>query len=389
MKTFNPYLLSYSLNYILREKSKNFFITTILTFLVALLASVFFITNSLKYEMTSTLDSLPDIILQQQNAGMRTTIQESISDKLLSINGVSSATSRVWGYYYFKNAGVNFSLVGVDEFEVQSSNIISDVVAQGLDVDSMIVGEGVKALMSENYYTDYFNFLNAEGIAIQVNISGVFDSKTQLESNDMILMSKEKLKEIFDMSKTQATDIAVMVANPDEVAQVALKIQNRYPSLKLITKKDMRVSYENIFNYKSGIFLALFIVAFFTFFIIIYDKLSGLSSEQKREIGILKALGWRVGDVLVAKFYEGILISGFSYLLGMSIALLYVYVLQAPLLANVFIGYSGLKPELVLPFIMDYETFFLLFLLSVPIYIGATIIPSWRVATLDAEEVMR
>ena len=151
----------------------------------------------------------------------------------------------------------------------------------------------------------------------------------------------------------------------------------------------MKISYQNIFDYKSGVFLALFVVSLFTFFIIIYDKASGLSSEEKREIGILKAIGWRVDDVLKEKFYEAFIISFFAYLLGLFLAFAFVYIFKAPLLQNIFTGYSELKTSFELPFVFDTQTLALVFFLSVPVYVAATIIPSWRSAVLEADEVIR
>jgi len=74
---------------------------------------------------------------------------------------------------------------------------------------------------------------------------------------------------------------------------------------------------------------------------------------------------------------------------GITFSLFYVYALQAPLLRNLFMGYSALKPSFALPFSVDVSMLVLLFLLSVPIYIAATLIPAWRASTLDADEVMR
>ncbi len=386
--------MEYALNALLREKYKSFFIMSIFTLLTFLLTSVFFITNSIKYELQSTVDTLPQIIVQKIKAGRHYDIDENVVDDILEIAGVDDAVARVWGYYYFENAGVNFSIVGIDAYERQYKktfeNIIEDFDFETLEqTPSMVVGRGVKEIMKQSYYDEYFNFIKPDGSLKRVDVAGVFDGQTQLESNDMIVMPKETLKEIFGMDEMQATDIVVKVKNPQEVSTVAAKIKLIYPDTRIITTQDLQISYQNIFDYKSGIFLALFVIAIFTFFIIIYDKASGLSSEEKREIGILKAIGWKIDDILKEKFYEAFILSFFAYILGVILALLYVYLFQAPILRDIFVGYSQLKTSFELPFIFDLHTLFLVFFLSVPIYVAAIIIPSWKVATLEADEVIR
>ena len=388
----NFYLIEYAINAILRQKAKTFFIVFVFTLLTFLLTSVFFITNSLKYELDTTLDTLPQITIQKIKAGRHYDVDEEMIDSILEIEGVTDAVARVWGYYYFANAGVNFSVVGIDEYEKQYKKSFQKIATKfdlDSEVPSMVVGSGVKKVMNKSYYKKYFNFIKPDGTLKKVDIAGVFDADTQLESNDVIVMSKQNVREIFDMDDDKATDIVVKVANPKEVSMIASKIKLMYPDSRIITSSDLKVSYQNIFDYKSGVFLALFIVSLFTFFIIIYDKASGLSSEEKREIGILKAIGWRVDDVLKEKFYESFIISFIAYTVGVGLSFAFVYMFQAPLLQNIFVGYSQLKTNFELPFIFDIQTLFLVFFLSVPIYVGATIIPSWRVATLEADEVIR
>ena len=390
----NLYLTEFSINSIFREKSKNIFIFFVFTLLIFLLSCVMFISKSIKSELNSVVDSLPQIIIEKLKAGRHSDIEASRVDEVLQIAGVVKAEARVWGYYYFKNAGVNFSVIGVDAFESQYSKelekIIDKVDFEQLEQNSsMIVGKGVSFVMKKNYYSDYFNFIKPDGTLKQVHIAGVFKISTELESNDMILLPKNIALEIFGMEESEATDIVVTVANPREISMIRAKLNLLFPDCKVITKEDLKVSYQNIFDYKSGVFLALFIISLFTFFIIIYDKTSGLTSAQKREIGILKAIGWTIDDILKEKFFEAFILSFSSFILGVTLALFFVYFLQAPLLRDIFIGYSQLKPNFNLPFVLDYQTIFLLFFLSVPIYIAATIIPSWKAATLEADEVIR
>ena len=390
----NLYLIEFAINAILRAKSKNIFIMVVFTTLVALLSSIFFITSSIKYELDTTVESLPDIIVQKIKAGREYNIETNRVDNIISIAGVESASPRVWGYYYFANAGVNFSIVGINQYEEQYKSSLESIVEK-IDFDkleannSMLLGRGVREIMKKSYYRDYFNFIKPNGKLKRVYIAGVFNAETNLESNDMIILPQKDAREIFGMSEDMATDIVVRVSNPQEIPTVAGKIKLLYPDTRVITKDDLKVSYQNIFDYKSGIFLALFTISIFTFFIIIYDKTSGLSSQEKQEIGVLKAVGWSIDDILKEKFYEASIISIISYTLGIIIAFGFVYIFHAPILRGIFEGYSQLKTDFSLPFLFDIQTLFLIFFLSVPIYIGATIIPAWRASSLDVDEVIR
>jgi ABC-type lipoprotein release transport system permease subunit len=122
---------------------------------------------------------------------------------------------------------------------------------------------------------------------------------------------------------------------------------------------------------------------------IIYEKMSGLSSSQKKEVGILKAVGWSIDDIIKMKFYEGFIISFFSYLMGILGAYIFVYIFQAPLLRDIFEGFCKLKTTFELPFVFDIQTLFLIFFITIPIYISAMIIPTWKISTLQADEVIR
>jgi len=390
----NYLLLNFALNSLLRTKTKSFFITLVLTILVFLLASILFIANSIKFELFSTLEELPEIVVQKIQAGRHSNIETKRVDELLKINGIQSAIPRVWGYYYFQKAGVNFSVVGIDEYDKQYKksfeNVVEDFDFEKLaNKDSMVVGRGVKEILSKNYYKNYFNFIMPNGNFKKVYIASTFKSSTSLESNDIILMPTTLAREIFGLKDDLATDIVLKVANKDEIPTIVKKIKFLFPDSRVITNEDLKVSYQNIFDYKSGLFLALFVVAIFTFGIIIYDRASGLSSEEKKEIGILKALGWTMDDILKEKFYESFIVSFVAFLIGIILAQFFVYFLNAPILKDIFIGYSRLKPPFELEYVFDFATIALLFFLSVPLYIASIIIPSWKIAIQDADEVMR
>ena len=255
--------------------------------------------------------------------------------------------------------------------------------------NGMIIGDGVKKILQESYFDKYFNFIKPNGQIKKVDIVGTFTRDKSMETNDVMLVSKELAYEIFDLDRNLATDIVVSVQNKDEVETIATKLRTIYPEYKITTRDDLKRSYEEMFNYKSGLFLALFIVCLFTFFMVIYDKSSGLNSEEKREIGILKAIGWSTNDVLKWKFYEASIISSLSFLFGFILSFFYVYFLKAPLLKDLFYDASFLKPDFHIPFSLNFELMAIVFFICIPIYIAATIFPSWRASIVDADEVLR
>jgi len=361
-----------------------------MTLLVALLGSTFFLSNAMKAEYSKKIKYTPDIVVTDTKAMRETSINREVVSNILAINGVSGALPRVYGSYYFTNADRIFTIVGVDEFETYADKNLNELLkSKSFEANSMLVSKELKELLKKSYYKDYFNFIRADGSLKKVTISDSFESEDTFHSKYMIVMSEQLAREIFSYTAYEATDIAVSVANRDEIGFIANKITTQLPNANVQLKEDLIVEYESLYNFKSGFFLTIFIISFFTYFIIIYDKMSGLSSEEKREVGVLKAIGWRVSDILNAKLYEGLLISLSAYILGIVLAFIYVYVLNAPLLKGIFLKNTELLQDYSLVFSVDYETLSLLFFLSVPLYIAATIIPSWRVATLEADEVMR
>jgi len=386
----NFYLFDYALNLLIRYKKKNIFVFIILTLMVWLLASVLFFSHSLEYELQQNIDGFGDITIQNTHAGLYAPIDESLADTLLEIDGIASIQSSVWGYYHFRQGDCDLKLVGIDQFDTLLRDSLVDI-AQHADINasSMIISPVVYKLFTQYYYDKYFNFIRPDGSIKKVDIQGVYKKFVPINQYNMVVMDKQTLRDIFGFSENEVSSLYIKVANPKEIATIAKKIATRYPNLVVTTQQDIKNSYTQLFNFKSGLFLSLFSITFMTFFMIVYDKASGLSSEEKKEIGVLKALGWRIEDVIRVKLYEAVVLSLSSYLIGIIAALGFVYIYGGGFLQQLFIEQNGITRNYHPSFVLDPKTFFILFLLSVVVYIGATIIPSWRVATQDADEVLR
>lgn len=168
----------------------------------------------------------------------------------------------------------------------------------------------------------------------------VLPHESELVSADLILVSEGDFRSFFEYPAGFYTDLALSVANPQEVHNVAAKLASRLPDSRTILREEVLRTYESIFNWREGIVLVLLSGAILAFVIFALEKASGLSADEKREIGILKAIGWETSDVLGMKFWEGALISLTAFLLGYAAAYVHVFRFSSLLFEPVLKGWS-------------------------------------------------
>jgi len=118
----------------------------------------------------------------------------------------------------------------------------------------------------------------------------------------LIILDQYDLVDFFGLPHGMATDLAVRVRNPREVNTIAEKIHRQLPDTRPVSREQFLRTYDAVFNWRSGMLLTLFFSALVAFCILAWDKATGLSAEEQREIGILKALGWDTADILALNY---------------------------------------------------------------------------------------
>jgi hypothetical protein len=109
-------ILDFTFSSILRRKGKNIALLLVYTLIVFLLASVMFLTYSIKEEASTILKDAPDMIVQKISAGRHDPIPLSYMEKMREIRGISSVKGRLWGYYYDPITGANYTLMVPEKF---------------------------------------------------------------------------------------------------------------------------------------------------------------------------------------------------------------------------------------------------------------------------------
>ena len=367
-------IIDFTLSSLSRRKGKNIALLLVYTLLVFFLASIMFFAYALKREAALTLREAPEIVVQRMAEGRYQPIPRKYLEALKKIKGVNSARGRQWGYYFDSRIGANYTIMAPEDFPHAAGDIT--------------IGSGVSRVRLADP-GDLFVLHAYDGTSIPFHVREVFSSESELVSSDLLLVSESDYRKLFGTSKDLFTDIILNVRNGREISTVAGKIVMLLPDTRPITKREILRTYESIFDWRSGIMVAILTGAVLAFIIVSWDKASGLSAEEKKEIGILKAVGWEISDILLMKFWEGAIISLSSFLAGILIAYVHVFFTSAILFEPVLKGWSVLYPEFrLVPFIDPYQVATLFFLTVVP-YTVATIVPSWHAATIDPDSVMR
>ena len=377
-----------------KHKSKHIAIFIISILIVFMISSVLFISNSLKKEVFSTLNNQSDFVIQKTNNGKIFDTPISWIDDFSSINGVKNIQQRVYGQYYFMPENVYFTIIGVDFFEENTNKNIKELlsvlnISDFLQNDSMIIGNGIKKIFEKYHYFDSYDFKLLNKQSLNLKIFKDLPQKANLVANDLIIMDINLAKKILNINEENSTDIVLNVPNDLEKQNIKEQLILKHSNIRILQKEALKKEYENMFNYKGGIFLVLFIVVIFTFILILYQRYSMISSSDKKEIGILKAVGWSIKDIIKLKIIENFIIGFMAFIIGVIVAYIFVFILNAPVLKNIFIGFSNLQNDFILNANIEFSTLITLFLFFIIPFLSAVLIPVWKIAVIDANESMK
>lgn len=368
------WILDFTLASLLRRKAKNLSLLAVYALVVFALASVLLLTRSLRDQAVRAVRGAPAIVLQRLAAGRHDLAPAAYVDAAAGVRGVTGARGRLWGYHFDAISGANYTVLVPDRWWGAPGE--------------MVVGPGV-ARVRRLRVGDLVDVRSAGDGYLRLRVREIAARDVELVASDLVLVGEEDFRRWFGVPDGRYTDVAVKVRNAREVDTVVRKLLAALPDARAVTRADVLRTYAAIFDWRSGLVVTALAGAVLAFAVVAWDKASGLSAEERREIGILKAIGWDTADVLLVKFWEGVVVSLTAFATGALAAYAHVVVGHAALLRPVLEGWATLYPDLDFPptvSALDVAT--LLFLAVVP-YTVATIEPSWRAATADPDAIMR
>ncbi len=379
-------IFEYALRGLYRRKARNLTLILVYTLVTGFFSSVVFLSDSLREESKAVLALQPELWLQKLAGGRLQPIPMDVADTVSTIRGVKQVFPRVWGYYYDSPTGSVFTIWGSES--LQDLPYLQKSVFSTLNDSQIVCGNG---FLESRYLVqgDYLSLITSKGKQKRFIISNSFSSVIDLLTYDLMIMSPNSAREMLGLDSAFATDLALQVNNPQEAETIGLKVNRMFTDIRVVSKQQLQRTYEALFSWRAGIFLYGGIIFMLSFLVVAWDRAAGLSIDERRELGILKGLGWSINDVLLLKLNEALAISLFSALSGILAAFIHIDLFNAFLIRPFFTGWSVLYPEFDLFVNVNFISIVLILSVSILPYLAAIIVPAWRGAIADPAEIMQ
>lgn len=367
-------LLDLALASLGRRRARNLGLAAAFAVLVFSLASVLLLGGALRAYAARTFAGAPPLTVQRMVMGRHDLIGEDARAALAGIRGAGPVRGRLWGYLHDGFTQATFTVM---------------VPLEGAPAPGRaVVGEGV-ARVRRLVPGSPLGLVSPTRRVLDLTVEAVLPAGTSLVGADLVLVDEGDFRRFFELPPGVWTDLAVAVRNPAEVPAVAAKVERALPGTRVLTARELARNLDAALSWREGFLLTPLLAAVLALGLLAWDKAAGLSAEEVREIGILKAVGWDTADVLAMKLWEGLVVALAGFLAGYLAAFLHVFWLGAPLLMPVLAGWSVLAPMGALPPQVDELQVLGLALLTLGPMAAATLVPVWSAASTDPDAGMR
>lgn len=388
----NRAFVDFAWKMLIKNKSDHIFSFAIFFVIVFILSSVLFLSSSLKNMELLIANNQPQILIQNTKGGKPSPIGDAHIYEISQIKGIKAVIPRVYGDYFFVQSSKSFRIVGVDFFSQNSDKIVEKYFKNKISMANqnvIFVGRAVKNELNSRNFEDKIGLYTYFGDRIEFEIIEINDQNFEAISNNVIFCEQSLAQELLGLDKFEYSDLYIEVPNDDEIINVAKRIQNIIPFAKITTKEDKIAQIHNNYYYEGGIFLGLFIVSIVSFMILIYNKSSVALATQRKEIAILRAIGYKISDVILLKTIQNLFISISAFCFGLIFAYVYVFVFEAPILSHIFLSASELDFEHNFVANIDFSQIAVLFLVCVVPFMASVLFPSWKLSVQDVSRNLK
>jgi len=386
---------------VFKYRTRSVAILLALTFSTALLCSVEFIREGVVLDVEASLGEGPDLIVQKLIGGRQVLVPLDWVNNVSETSGIRLVTPRVWGY---SDAGDGrlLTIMGVNatEYGTIFGAVGTDVLAGGRfimenDTRRMVVGQGIVEMMAASGAAvtisvgSVLSLITYNGSLIEFVIVGVFSADSKIQSYDLIMTDISSARMVLGVDNSSCTDVAVWINYGSDLNGVAFQLDSSLSQARILTRDAMKNTMLRTYGGRAGVAALLWACVLVTVLLLVFTASSAGSEEARREVGLLKALGFDTVDILEIRTVESVTLGALGANFGISLAIVFDFILGAPLLAGYLLGWNLVLLNGGIPLAVSSATILTVLAAAIVPVMVATVVPSWRNAITEPDTVLR
>jgi ABC-type lipoprotein release transport system permease subunit len=321
-------------------------------------------------------------------------IPVSYADSLRAVDHVVGAVPRVWGYVPVSVPGgeVAYTLMGIDLDHMPIAEEIGLTVVSGRfleegGVEEAVVGKAFASVFSLDI-GDRITLADALGNEAELEIVGIFGTAVEIYAADLLVVSLATARGFFGYQDDEASDLCVYLDDPIYADLAAQQILEAGDNLRVMTRDALAELSQQAYGGRGGVFQLMWMILLLTVCLVAWAQGASIGLALRREIGILKAIGWSTLDIIEVKMLESVILAIVGTLGGILIGLGYLAI-EAPGIKQYFLGWATVYPDFPVPVYMGVKSLFLLFVMGIFPLLVATVVPAWLVGIIEPDEAIR
>jgi ABC-type lipoprotein release transport system permease subunit len=332
-----------------------------------------------------------DLYVSGEQFGRPAPVPLAVADRLRTIPGVTAVTPRIVGHVELGKDRVAAVLVGVPLEDFPPGLECIEGRLRGDGRSELVVGSDLARRLRLEVGSRLPPFYrNSKGEYVS-EVVGLFRSEVSFWQARLVVTSFDNAAHVFDQPGA-ATDLLVSCrpGYEEEVRRAIL----RDPAagavrLRVVAREDLTPLLLQGPAQREGVFTALFVLAFAVAILVVLVTSGFGMAERRREVGILKAVGWQTDELLVRSLTESLVLS----VAGASVAVLLAWVwlrgFNGYWIAGVFLAGVERAPGFRVPFRLTPVPVLLAFLVAFVVVLTGSLYSTWRAATAPPREAMR
>ena len=360
--------------------------------LVLTAATALLLPRALSDTAAFILKDAPSLVVRRVTAGGWAPIPlDPAVEAAGEVPGVIGAQPRIWGTVNGPDGPVTVWAV---EDKIRPGDAM---VGPGIDLSSSPVdgvdlggpgGQSGQAGKIDTVADGAFLILNGAA-SMTVRVVGRWPDQTSPIAHDLVLLHPDDARRLLGIPPGYASDLAVTVFHDEEAEAIRPDLAGAFPwPVRITTRTDALGRQLTLSGRWGGVAGAALIPALLALALLIAASVRQ-TVGRRRDIGLLKALGWATPDIVRLQLYQALFIGLPAAAIGMAAAHALIFWPGADWLGFLLPAWETRPPKLYLHPSGSLSVMLQVTALALIPYLTAVLWPAIRLAAADPERFLR